>query len=185
MKKDISSQSSLSNDDIDLFRQTITGAKVFKQDTHRFDTKPKVSQAKQFAQQKKQVESEFFFSDEYIPDIDTNSTINYVQNGHDSFLAKQLRRGDFAPDLTLDLHGLNKECAKDELAGLIHECKKQHYYCACIVHGIGERVLKHKVPQYLVQHPDVIAMHQAPLEYGGRGAVLILIDLPQSDEFRR
>lgn len=52
MKKDTPSQSSLSNDDIDLFRQTITGAKVFKQDTHRFDTKPKVSQAKQFAQQK-------------------------------------------------------------------------------------------------------------------------------------
>lgn len=53
MKKDTPSHSSLSNDDISLFRQTITGAKVFKQDTHRFDTKPKVSQAKQFAQQKK------------------------------------------------------------------------------------------------------------------------------------
>ena len=88
-------------------------------------------------------------------------------------------------DEALDLHGLNKELAKDELAGLIHECKKQHYYCACVVHGIGERILKHKVPQYLVQHPDVIAMHQAPLEFGGKGAVLILINLPQSDEFRR
>jgi DNA-nicking Smr family endonuclease len=185
MKKDSPVTTSLSNDDIDLFRQTISCAKVFKQDTHRFDTKPKVSQAKQFAQQKKQHQSEFFFSDEYIPDIDTHSTINYVKAGSDRFLAKQLRRGDYAPDLTLDLHGLNKELAKDELAGLIHECKKQHYYCACIVHGIGERVLKHKVPQYLVQHPDVIAMHQAPLEYGGRGAVLILINLPQSDEFRR
>ncbi|MFP5304082.1 Smr/MutS family protein, partial [Cobetia sp. SIMBA_158] len=63
--------------------------------------------------------------------------------------------------------------------------KKQHYYCACVVHGIGGGILKHKIPQYLVQHPDVIAMHQAPLEYGGKGAVLILINLPQSDEFRR
>ena len=61
MKKDSPSPSSLSNDDIDLFRQTITGAKVFKQDTHRFDTKPKVSQAKRFAQQKKQAQSEFYF----------------------------------------------------------------------------------------------------------------------------
>ncbi|MDP2563488.1 endonuclease SmrB [Pseudoalteromonas marina] len=185
MKKDSPSPSSLSNDDIDLFRQTITGAKVFKQDTHRFDTKPKVSQAKQFAQQKKQAQSEFYFSDEYIPDIDTHGTVHYVKEGHDTYLPKQLRRGDFAPDLTLDLHGLNKEIAKDELAGLIHECKKQHYYCACVVHGIGGGILKHKIPQYLVQHPDVIAMHQAPLEYGGKGALLILINLPQSDEFRR
>ncbi|MGJ8675614.1 MAG: endonuclease SmrB, partial [Pseudoalteromonas sp.] len=103
MKKDTPSHSSLSNDDISLFRQTITGAKVFKQDTHRFDTKPKVSQAKQFAQQKKQAQSEFFFSDVYIPDIDTHGTVKYVKPGQDTFLAKQLRRGDFAPDLTLDL----------------------------------------------------------------------------------
>lgn len=185
MKKDPHSNSPISNDDIDLFRQSISGAKVFKQDTHRFANKPKVSQAKQFAQQKKQHQSEFFFSDEYIPDIDTNGTVNYVQEGQDRFLAKQLRRGDYIPDLTLDLHGLNKEVAKDELAGLIHECKKRHYYCACVVHGIGGHILRHKVPQYLVQHPDIIAMHQAPLEYGGKGAVLILINLPQSDEFRR
>ena len=185
MKKDPHDNNHISTDDIDLFRQSISGAKAFKQDTIRFTNKPKVSQAKQFSQQKKQHQAEFFFSDEYVPDINTHGTVSYVKPGHDSYLAKQLRRGDYPPDLTLDLHGLNKELAKDELAGLIHECKKQHYYCACVVHGIGERILKHKVPQYLVQHPDVIAMHQAPLEFGGKGAVLILINLPQSDEFRR
>ncbi|WP_404339070.1 endonuclease SmrB [Pseudoalteromonas mariniglutinosa] len=185
MQKNLHTDPTMSPDDIDLFRQSITGAKAFKQDTIRFTNKPKVSQAKQFSQQKKQHQAEFFFSDEYIPDIDTHGTVSYVKQGHDSYLSKQLRRGDFTPELTLDLHGLNKELAKDELAGLIHECKKHHYYCASVIHGIGERVLKHKVPQYLVQHPDVIAMHQAPLEFGGKGAVLILINLPQSDEFRR
>mgnify|MGYP000362636581 CR=1 FL=1 len=92
------------------------------------------------------------------------------------------KRSPFRAKKTINF---SKEIAKDELAGLIHECKKQHYYCACVVHGIGGGILKHKIPQYLVQHPDVIAMHQAPLEYGGKGAVLILINLPQSDEFRR
>ena len=53
------------------------------------------------------------------------------------------------------------------------------------MHGIGEHILRHKVPQYLVQHPDILAMHQAPLEYGGKGAVLILIDIPESDIYRR
>ena len=121
MKKDPLSNADISPDDIDMFRQSINGARVFKQDTHRFANKPKISQAKLFAQQKKQHQAEFFFSDEYVPDIDTNGTVNYVQDGQDRFLAKQLRRADFVPDLTLDLHGLNKELAKDELAGLIHE----------------------------------------------------------------
>jgi DNA-nicking Smr family endonuclease len=173
------------DDDFNLFRQSIAGAKVLKQDTVRFKKPITASIGKALAEQTKQHQAEFYFSDEYIPDIDTHGTVNYVRPGADKYLAKQLRRGDFAPELMLDLHGLNKDRAKDELAALIHACKKQHYYCACIVHGIGERVLKHKVPQYLVQHPDVLAIHQAPLEYGGKGAVLILVDLPQSDEFRR
>ncbi|MBE0367329.1 endonuclease SmrB [Pseudoalteromonas aurantia] len=172
-------------DDFSLFRNSIAGAREFKQDTVRFKKTVKPQTGELLSEQTKQHQSEFYFSDEYIPDIDTHGTVNYVRPGADKYLAKQLRRGDFAPELMLDLHGLNKDRAKDELAALIHACKKQHYYCACIVHGIGERVLKHKVPQYLVQHPDVLAIHQAPLEYGGKGAVLILVDLPQSDEFRR
>ena len=172
-------------DDFNLFRQSISGAKELKQDTVRFKKPVKTHVGDALCEQTKQHQAEFYFSDEYVPDIDTHGTVNYVRPGADKYLAKQLRRGDFAPELMLDLHGLNKDRAKDELAALIHACKKQHYYCACIVHGIGERVLKHKVPQYLVQHPDILAIHQAPLEYGGKGAVLILVDLPQSDEFRR
>lgn len=167
----------LSQQDIDLFRQSIGATKRVKNDTVRL-----TGQQKKPITQRQQVErqnnTEFYFSDEYIPDIDTHSTISYVKAGEDRYLAKQLRRGDYNPELILDLHGLNKETVKQELAALISACKKQHVACACVVHGIGERVLKHKVPQYLVQHPDVIAMHQAPLEYGGKGALLILIDLP-------
>ncbi len=184
MKKPIP-PTSLSEDEIDLFRQSVAGTTRYKQDTVRFAKQTKGSQKTDLKQQAKQQGAEFYFSDEYIPDIDTNGTVSYVKPGHEAFLAKQLRRGDYHPDLILDLHGMNKESAKEELAALINACKKQHFACACIVHGIGERVLKHKVPQYLVQHPDVIAIHQAPLEYGGKGALLILVELPESDEFRR
>lgn len=184
MKKTTPTAASAMNDeDKSLFRQSIQGATQFKQDTIRFTPKPKNKEKPQ--QEKKQAQAEFYFSDTYEPNINTHGTVNYVKEGQDTYLAKQLRRGDYAPELILDLHGLTKERVKEELAALIHTCKKQHYYCACVVHGVSGGVLKHKVPHYLVQHPDVIAMHQAPLEYGGKGAVLILIDLPQSDEFRR
>ncbi|TMP37941.1 endonuclease SmrB [Pseudoalteromonas rubra] len=176
--------SQLPDDDFALFREAISGTSQFKQDTVQQARRQTRFKGEVIAEQKKQHQAEFYFSDEYVPDIDTHGTVNYVRPGADKYLAKQLRRGDYAPELILDMHGMNKETAKDELAALIHACKKQHVACACVVHGIGERVLKHKVPQYLVQHPDILAMHQAPLEYGGKGAVLILVDLPQSMEFR-
>ncbi|AOT09207.1 endonuclease SmrB [Pseudoalteromonas luteoviolacea] len=175
----------MASDDFDLFRDAISGTQPLKQDTVVHERKATRFKGEVIAEQKKQHQAEFYFSDEYVPDIDTHGTINFVRPGADKYLAKQLRRGDYAPELILDMHGMNKETAKDELAALIHACKKQHVSCACIVHGIGERILKHKVPHYLVQHPDVLAMHQAPLEYGGKGAILILVDLPQNLEFRR
>ncbi len=174
----MSKNSSLSEQDIALFRQEMGATKKISQDTVQFkrtvDTLKKTTQ-----QHSKQLDAEFYFSDDYIPDIDTHHTINWVKPGEDRFLAKQLRRGDFYPDLVLDMHGMNKEVAKLELAALISACKKRDVKCACIVTGIGERILKHKVPHYLVQHPDILAMHQAPLEYGGRGAILILLDIKE------
>jgi DNA-nicking Smr family endonuclease len=176
-------ESNLSNDDIALFRSEINGSNQLNQDTVHFKKKA-VSAQHHSNKQLKQTDAEFYFSDEFIPNIDTSGTVNFVKPGADTFLAKQLRRGDFAPELILDLHGMNKQDAKLELAGLISACKKQHVRCACIVTGMGERILKHKVPHYLVQHPDVLAIHQAPLEYGGQGALLIMVDIPEDPFFR-
>lgn len=179
----MSKDNPLSHDDIALFRSELGGATKLKQDTVQFKKSIKQTPSKSLAQKNKQLEAEFYFSDDFVPNIDTHGTINYVKEGHDRFLAKQLRRGDYYPDLILDMHGMNKETAKLELASLISACKKRHVKCACIVTGIGERILKHKVPHYLVQHPDVIAMHQAPLEFGGKGAILILLDIAQDAKF--
>ncbi|MFT5677369.1 MAG: DNA-nicking Smr family endonuclease, partial [Paraglaciecola sp.] len=87
--------------------------------------------------------------------------------------------GDYPPDLILDLHGYKREEAKLEIAALIQAAQKHHAHCVCIVHGIGTHVLKKSIPNWLVQHPLVLGFHQAPLEWGGKGALLVLIDLPQ------
>lgn len=121
--------------------------------------------------------AEFHFSDEFEPNLPQNGPMKYVAEGVDSFEAKSLRRGSYNPELTLDLHGLDQHNAKREIAALIKACHKEHVRCVCIVHGIGGRVLKNKTPHWLVQHPDVMAFHQAPLEYGGDGALLVLIDI--------
>ncbi|OUL58510.1 endonuclease SmrB [Pseudoalteromonas ulvae] len=167
----------LNDDDLALFRQELGQTRAFVQDKAHFPRPQKKKAITRHSEQTKLEQAEFFFSDEYEPDIDGQKVLSYVKAGHNSFLAKQLRRGEYTPELILDLHGLNKEDSKAELIALINACKKQHVQCASIMHGIGERVLKNKIPHYLVQHPDVIAMHQAPLEWGGKSAILILVDL--------
>ncbi len=124
-----------------------------------------------------QQHAQFHFSDEFEPNLHQQGPMKYVREGVDSFEAKNLRRGQYSPDLILDLHGLDQQQAKLELAALLHACQKEHAQCVCIIHGLGSRVLKNKVPHWLVQHPDVMAFHQAPLEWGGNGAILALIEL--------
>lgn len=121
--------------------------------------------------------AEFYFSDEFEPDLSSNGPIKYVRDGVSSYEAKNLRRGEYIPDLILDLHGLTQRQAKQEIAALLYASQKQHAKCVCIVHGIGSKVLKNKVPHWLVQHPDVMAFHQAPLQWGGDGALLVLLEL--------
>ena len=127
--------------------------------------------------------AEFHFSDEFEPHLNQLGPVKYVREDVDSFEAKNLRRGQYSPDLILDLHGLDQHQAKKEIAALLYACQKEHAQCLCIVHGIGSRVLKNKVPHWLVQHPDVMAFHQAPLEWGGNGALLVLVEL--KDKFVR
>lgn len=119
----------------------------------------------------------FQFSDEYEPFIDESQTLSFVREGYPSYLTKVLRRGDVAPELILDLHGYTKQQAQKDISDLVIDCMKQHIPCACIVHGVSGGILKRKVPHYLMQHPDVLAFHQAPLEWGGQGAVVLIINL--------
>lgn len=167
----------LSDQEKQLFKEAIGKVKPIKQDKIaplKPQIKSKVEKSKQ--SQSKQI-AEFHFSDQFEPHLTQSGPVKYVREDVDSFEAKNLRRGIYVPDLILDLHGLDQHMAKREIAALLHACHKEHARCVCIVHGIGARVLKNKVPHWLVQHPDVMAFHQAPLEYGGDGALLVLVDI--------
>ncbi len=126
----------------------------------------------------KQAVAAFEFSDGFEGHFDINQPLKYVKPETDSHEVKRLRRGDYPPDLILDLHGIKKEEAKYEIAALIHVAQKKHIYCVSIMHGKGTYVLKKSIPNWLIQHPAVMGFHQAPKEWGGQAALLVLIDLP-------
>ena len=67
---------------------------------------------------------------------------------------------------------------KLEIAALLHAAHKKHANCVSIMHGIGKHILKKSVPNWLIQHPNVLGFHQAPKEWGGKSALLVLLDVP-------
>jgi len=167
----------LDEDAISLFRAEMKGVKPLKQDTFVAARPHKKKALVTIKEQREQQDTLFYFSDEYEPLLNEESAVKYLRENEDSHLLKQLRRGDFSPEIFLDLHGLTREQAKLELAALIQTCEKEHLYCASVMTGYGTYTLKRQIPRWLVQHPKVRALHQAPKEWGGEAAILILIDV--------
>ena len=169
--------------DLNLFKQTFDDIRPIKQD--KIPPPPPASKQKsdfsakkhRLAAEIRQAAASFHFSDGFEAHFDSGPR-KYVKPGKPTHEVKRLRRGEYPPELILDLHGFKKDEAKLEIAALIHAAQKHHHHCVCIVHGVGTGVLRSSVPNWLVQHPAVEGFHQAPLEWGGKGALLVLIELP-------
>ena len=166
----------ISEEDLALFKTSLGKTKKIKQDTvvHK-PVKPIKAVVEQQKFQQQQSDSAFYFSDEFQPLLQEDP-IRYTREGADPYEVKKLRRGVYVPDLFLDLHGLTQAEAKQEIAALIIACRQEHVYCACIIYGHGKNILKKQTPMWLAQHPNVLCFHQAPKEFGGTAALLLLVD---------
>ncbi len=167
------------DDGFDLFRDAVKGVKKLPQDTIIQQPNRNSKQKEAIRIKREASDNEFFFSDEFIPHLDQDGPTRYARSDVSKFEVKRLRRGVYVPDVYLDMHGMTQQEAKRELGAMIAHCIKENVHCACVMHGIGKHILKQKVPIWLAQHPDVMAFHQAPLEFGGNGALLILLSIPE------
>lgn len=171
----------LNEEELQLFRSSVAGASRLRQDT--FVHKPERRKLGELAPRRvtqEQVDASFYFSDEFQPQLDNEGPTRYIRPDTNHYELKKLRRGDYSPELFLDLHGLTQQEAKQELGALLAACRREHVYCACVMHGHGKHILKQQTPLWLAQHPDVLAFHQAPREFGGDAALLVLVamDIP-------
>jgi DNA-nicking Smr family endonuclease len=93
----------------------------------------------------------------------------------------KLRRGQWAIQGQLDLHGMRRDEAREALASFIRQAHQQSRRCVRVVHGKGHGspgktpVLKAKVQRWLAQRSEVIAFAQAPGPQGGAGALVVLL----------
>ena len=113
--------------------------------------------------------------------IRAGDILSYRGNGVQTRLMTQLRRGQLQPEARLDLHGLTRLQAQQQLQGFISSSRQAGKRVVLVIHGQGYRsadnipVLKQHVDQWLRQHPLVLAFHSAQPAHGGAGALYVLL----------
>lgn len=94
---------------------------------------------------------------------------------------RSLRRGSYAIQDELDLHGMTAAEARAGLRSFLATAQSRRFRCVRIVHGKGLRsgpagpVLKISVNRWLRQWDAVLAFCSAPTRDGGTGAVYVLL----------
>lgn len=168
----------LATADKDLFRAAVQGTRPLSQDKVRPPRPAAKSRPAEPQQVVRQQQAEDPFSDTYEPALPTSGPMRYTAPGAPDDLTRRLRRGHYTPELVVDLHGLTQAQARQELAAAITAARRELVACLNIIHGVGHGILKSRTPLWLAQHHHVRAFHAAPLEWGGHGALLVLIALP-------
>lgn len=113
--------------------------------------------------------------------LDTDEALSFRRPGIGRDVTHKLRKGDWAIQGEVDLHGLRSEEARVVLAEFIRNAHRQGLRCLRVVHGKGlgspgkTPVLKSKVHSWLVQKNQVMAFVQAKPAEGGAGALVVLL----------
>ena len=111
----------------------------------------------------------------------TDDGLSFRRPGIGPDVVSKLRRGHWALQGQIDLHGCTRDEAREALADYLRECQRRGLRCLRVVHGKGlgspgrQPVLKDKVQRWLAQSADVIAFAQASGPQGGAGALVVLL----------
>lgn len=175
----------MSDDDNDLFRRAMSGAKPLRSDERAAKPQKKPSPKARFtrADEKKALRESL------EADIDTMQNSNaesmrYHRQSVGRRTMRKLARGRFSVQAEIDLHGMTVAEAKPRLSDFIENCARQGHLCVRVVHGkglgSGQRgpVLKNSVNHWLRKWDSVLAFTTAKQVDGGTGAIYVLLEEP-------
>ncbi len=132
------------------------------------------------------VMQELLEESEETTSFESGDELKFLRSGYSSRLLKKLRRGDYAIQDELDLHGLIASEAKQETHAFVNECARDRVRAVRIVHGKGRNsagrtpVLKNMLLGWLSKNQYVIVVCSSPANDGGTGAVYVLLGSAQA-----
>jgi DNA-nicking Smr family endonuclease len=115
------------------------------------------------------------------PPLEPGERLQFLRGGMGPDVLKKLRRGAWPVGGELDLHGLTRAQAQNELLMFLQESRNRGARCVRVIHGKGlssrgnTPVLKAGVKAWLAAYEDVLAFCEATARQGGSGAVLVLL----------
>jgi DNA-nicking Smr family endonuclease len=113
--------------------------------------------------------------------LDSDDSLSFRRRGIGIDVVRKLRRGVWALQGEIDLHGLRRDEARERVAAFLADAVRAGWRCVRVVHGKGhgspgrEPVLKAKVKSWLVQKSEVLAFTHARAADGGHGALIVLL----------
>ena len=118
--------------------------------------------------------------------LETDDGLSFRRPGIGVDVVRKLRRGVWALQAEIDLHGHRRDEARAAVSEFLHAAARRGVRCVRIVHGKGlgspgkEPVLKSHVKHWLAQRAEVLAFTHAKPEDGGHGALIVLLrDAPR------
>jgi len=180
----------ISDDDRDLFRDSIGEVKRIRHDRSLPDppSRPPLRRKRLTEDIQRSIDSgDAPLSDHYQPadytgEADAGDVLFYArQGGVQHKTLRRLKRGQLPCAMTLDLHGMTVAEARPALVEFIGVARRQQQRSVHIIHGKGFRsagsqpVLKGMLNTWLRQHDGVLAFCSARPADGGTGAVYVLL----------
>jgi DNA-nicking Smr family endonuclease len=115
------------------------------------------------------------------PVIGSHGDAVFCREGIPAKIIRRLKRGEFAIEAEIDLHGMRLAEAQAELRAFLAESTARGLGCVRVIHGKGARsgpggaVLKPNVQHALTRFDAVQAFVPAQPRHGGSGAVYVLL----------
>lgn len=170
------------DDEVRTFREAMRDVRRLKRSTVKHPAAPKPPPRARFTradQVEVLRESLLPASDETL--LDTGDALSFRRPHVPASVLVKLRRGHYAVDAEIDLHGLTGVEAKKVLREFIGEAVHRRMTCVRVIHGKGRRsgprgpVLKNVVNHWLQRADDILAFGSARSVDGGSGAVYVLL----------
>ena len=165
----------------DLFRKAVGKIRPVKQDKIHPKPKRRKPVPEQTLRDQREV-MDSLLSDEYEPaEVETGDELLYTRPGLQHSVIRKLRRGQYAIEAELDLHGATVVQAREAVNTFLKNAREQDKRVVRIIHGKGNSsegklpVLKGKVNSWLRQKDEVLAFCSARQNDGGTGAVYVLL----------
>lgn len=178
----MSKKRNIEDEDKQLFRESMSDVRRLKFASRiSGEKKPPPPRPLQKEQDEADVLREMLSDPIAIDELETGDELLFCRPGIQHRTFQKLRRGEFAIEKELDLHGYTVSDARQALAEFLVTARHRGIRCVRIIHGKGHGshnripILKSHVNHWLRQRDEVLAFCSATRQDGGTGAVYVIL----------